>query len=462
MKKRHQDTIKTTASGQKENGFHPARTIGNAPQKIVRRIKAILLTTGATLLAFILLAAFGQHPTLDFALLIAAMAVLCGLVSYDISSRRAWERDASSRIDALTRNHDSLVREAARNRGDITALKEGLGDVADFTRDQLSENAPQDSTGAGLIGALAGRLGALGEKAPALKRPPLSDPDILELQIAPPPQRMPPPANDRDPGASSDPGKYTDTVVAELLHHAIANDRIDLFMQPVVALPQRKPRMYEVFGRLRAKAGTYLPAARYLDVARMENVLSGVDNITLVRSLEILQKRGFSALNTPLVINVSAASLMDRKFMGDLVAFLSKNRSMAKNLVFELPQEEIEGLDQQESAVMDGLSRLGCAFSMDRVRNRQIDIAMMRRHHVRYIKMDAAWLLQESRSEDGFSRIANIKKHLDAAGIDLILERIESEDALRELLDFNIDLGQGYLFGKPDHAVAYTKKDKVA
>ena len=41
------------------------------------------------------------------------------------------------------------------------------------------------------------------------------------------------------------------------------------------------------------------------------------------------------------------------------------------------------------------------------------------------------------------------KAALDRNAIDLIVERIESEETLVELLDYNIDLGQGYLFGEP-------------
>ena len=52
----------------------------------------------------------------------------------------------------------------------------------------------------------------------------------------------------------------------------------------------------------------------------------------------------------------------------------------------------------------------------------------------------------ESQSAD---RIQALKRRLDGAGIDLIVEKIETEQMLVELLDYNIDFGQGYLFGEP-------------
>lgn len=42
-----------------------------------------------------------------------------------------------------------------------------------------------------------------------------------------------------------------------------------------------------------------------------------------------------------------------------------------------------------------------------------------------------------------------LKAALDRHGIDLIVEKVESEKTLVELLDFQIDFGQGYLFGEP-------------
>jgi cyclic-di-GMP phosphodiesterase TipF (flagellum assembly factor) len=41
------------------------------------------------------------------------------------------------------------------------------------------------------------------------------------------------------------------------------------------------------------------------------------------------------------------------------------------------------------------------------------------------------------------------KQELDRNGIDLIVEKIETQDQLVELLDLGIYFAQGYLFGEP-------------
>ncbi|MSO89425.1 MAG: EAL domain-containing protein [Rhodospirillaceae bacterium] len=51
--------------------------------------------------------------------------------------------------------------------------------------------------------------------------------------------------------------------------------------------------------------------------------------------------------------------------------------------------------------------------------------------------------------EGGEGKVLALKAALDRHGIDLIVEKVESEKTLVELLDFQIDFGQGYLFGEP-------------
>jgi cyclic-di-GMP phosphodiesterase TipF (flagellum assembly factor) len=199
-----------------------------------------------------------------------------------------------------------------------------------------------------------------------------------------------------------------------------------------------------------------------MDMAQKEHLVPAIDNLLLLRCLQLLRARGDDDTGIPYVLNVSGTTLNDRGFMGDLVNFLSQNRHMAKSLIFELPQDEIDGMDNELVPVLDGLSKLGCRFSMDRVHKRQIDINILKNRHIRFIKMDATWLLREGGTKTGYSRIVRFKKQLDTAGIDLIVEKIEKEQTLRELLDYNIDFGQGYLFGRPDVAAAFDHKKKAA
>lgn len=410
-------------------------------------------------LALFFLVALGRNSSGDFMALTGALLALCGLAAYDIFSRREWEKKTARRLQEMTAYHDRLVRETARNRTDIAIIKEGLAKLAMDAESEGRRLPASFAPEARLIQLVVERLGALGVH-PRAEAGGGRATEIMQLEMTPPPVR-PESSGALDDELSPDFGKFSDTVMTDLIRHAVRNDQIDVFMQPVVTLPQRRVRMMEVFARIRAGAGLYLPAQRYMPVARQESLVPAIDNLLLLRCLGLLGDPKSVEKGMVYILNISAATLHDKGFMGDLVAFLSRNRDMAARLVFEIPQRELaEAADSTLGRVLDGLARLGCRFSMDRVRNRTIDIALLKSRHIRFIKLDAAWLLSEAQSKAGFTRVSHLKKQLDAAGIDLIVEKIENEPTLRELLDFNVAFGQGYLFGKPDHMIAY--KDAAA
>ncbi len=439
------------------------------PQDKFSRLRRQLFwgTVAAALLGAATLYMIGQYATPDFLVLVSAMILLGGLVAYDILSRRLWESAASEQIETLIRNHDRLVREVARSRSEITVLKEGLFDTAAAVEEQGKNQTPSSSVEAKMIGTIISRLAAMGKKTlpgdpiPKDQQPAKMDAAVLELQIAPPPSKAPP-LSELDQAMDSKFAHYSDAMILTLLEQAVQEDRVDVFVQPIVSLPQRKHRMYEVFGRIRAMPGTYLPAEHYMRMARKEGLMTTVDNLLLLRCLQMLRDRKDQADDVPYIINISLDTLNDTGFMGDLVTFLSQNKNMARHLIFELPQDELENIAGDLAPVLDGLSRLGVRFSMDRVRSGKIDINLLRSRHVRFIKFDAAWLVKEAQSNGGGARVSRLKTQLDAAGIDLIIEKVETENALRELLDFSIDYGQGWHFGKPDLYSAHLTRRNVA
>lgn len=421
------------------------------------------LLAGAITLVIFIGAAQANHENVF--LLLAVLSV-GGLVVYDIASRRGWEETITEQFQTLGRNHDRLVREVARNRGDISIIKEGLGDTASNAQALSKNYAPSRSIEARMLEAIISQLSALGQKPRAHIQdeghaPVEPEPfdDILRLEVSPP-ARMPYTPSTLEAALSPNFDKFSDTVIMELIRHAVRNDHLDVFVQPIVSLPQRKMRMYEVFARLRANAGSYIPASRYLELAQKESLVSVIDNLLLLRCLQILRDRRNDPSDIPYVLNITSLTLNDTGFMNDLVTFLAQYRPLASRLIFELPLENVESGEKMVIDMLDGLSRLGCRFSVDQVRKRRIDINQLKERHIRFLKLDAGWLLREAQQPDGAGRVRKLKQQLDRAGLDLIVEKIEKDSELRELLEYGIDFGQGFLFGKPDLHSVYKSLEK--
>jgi cyclic-di-GMP phosphodiesterase TipF (flagellum assembly factor) len=426
-----------------------------------RRGRIGLITVSITLLIY----AAAAHANNENAFLILAVLGVGALVIYDIVSRRGWEQTVTDQFQTLSRNHDRLVREVARNRTDIAVIKEGMSDTATAVRTLGKGYAPSRSIESKMIETIIDQLGIMGQKqrasiasSPEEESIEESIDHILNLEVSPP-SRLPYTPGALEAALSPNFDKFSDTVILELIRHAVRNDHLDVFVQPIVSLPQRKLRMYEVFARLRANAGAYIPAARYLELAQKESLVSVIDNLLLLRCLQILRDRRNDPADIPYVLNITSLTLNDTGFMNDLVTFLAQYRNLATRLIFELPFDDVESGNPKLIEIIDGLSQLGCRFSADQVRKRRIDINMLKSRHIRFLKLDAGWLLREAHQDDGGNRIRKLKKQLDRSGLDLIVEKIEKDGELRELLEYGIDFGQGYLFGKPDLHSVYKSRE---
>jgi cyclic-di-GMP phosphodiesterase TipF (flagellum assembly factor) len=114
-----------------------------------------------------------------------------------------------------------------------------------------------------------------------------------------------------------------------------------------------------------------------------------------------------------------------------------------------MAQDDLATMSPDMTPILDGLSKLGCRFSMDQVRSMALNFTHLEQRHIRFVKIDAPLLMEEIRSLGGLQRMRRLKNEFDHHGIDLVVEKIETEHQLLELLDVDIDYGQGYLFGKP-------------
>ncbi|QJE74570.1 EAL domain-containing protein [Aerophototrophica crusticola] len=237
--------------------------------------------------------------------------------------------------------------------------------------------------------------------------------------------------------------------VLEMVRTALRSDRVDIFLQPMVSLPQRKHRYYEVFSRIRGDDGSHLPPDRYLDVAANAGLIAAIDNMLLFRCIQLIRETEKRHQTVGFFCNISAASLDDAGFMREFVTYMGQHPSLVNKLVFELGQADLMRGGVFATGFLDGLRRLGFRFSMDQVTHLDVDWDQLARHEIRFVKLDAARLLDPAGRFADPAAFKALKGQLDRNAIDLVVEKIETDRQLLDLLDLSVDFGQGYLFGEP-------------
>ncbi len=240
----------------------------------------------------------------------------------------------------------------------------------------------------------------------------------------------------------------TDDTVLRLLRDAVRKDRIEVFTQPIVSLPQRRALYVELLSRIRMPDDRHLPADRYIDIARREGLVDACDNLLLLRAIQLMRDTRDRLPNLGFFCNIAGSTLRDQDFMQEMLTFLDENADLARRLVLELEATDLLAEDAQVATAIDRLVDMGVRMSVDRIGDTAVDIERLIARRVSFVKMKAPLLLDLLETE-GEDEVSSLVGRLRKAGIEMVAERIESERVLVELLDFDIELGQGFLFGEP-------------
>lgn len=235
----------------------------------------------------------------------------------------------------------------------------------------------------------------------------------------------------------------------ETIRAALEDNRVDLYLQPIVSLPQRKLRFYEALSRLRADDGSVIMPAQYMKIAGPVGLMSVVDNLLLFRCVQIVRRLVHQSRNVGVFCNISGETLSDTEFFPQFLEFMHHNRDLAAQIVFEFDQAAVLSAGRKGEENLAYLASLGFALSMDHVETLGVDFERLKKLGFRYIKIRAETLTGGMANAQAAVAAEDLKVLLERHGLNLIAERVEDEKTVIQLLDFSVDFAQGYLFGEP-------------
>ena len=235
----------------------------------------------------------------------------------------------------------------------------------------------------------------------------------------------------------------------ETIRLSLEENRVDLYLQPIVSLPQRKLRYYEALSRLRALDGSVIMPAQYMKVAAPAGLMSVVDNLLLFRCVQVVRRLAQKTRDIGIFCNISGDTLADTEFFPQFLDYMQANRDLAGQIIFEFSQSAVLKAGVQGEKNLRFLSNLGFALSMDHVETLALDFLRLKAIGFSHIKVRASTLTQGMEGANAAVAAEDFKKLLSRHGLNLIAERVEEEKTVVQLLDYNVDYAQGFLFGEP-------------
>ena len=379
--------------------------------------------------------------------MIVAVAVLTGLAIYNAVTSRLRDRsDLGGQIADLSRGTGDLARQVAElNRR--TAALEGQGDkTLDGAVEKIRSATEPITSELAELGNLVKQLAetvALHEiKFAGAKNfggAGMSD-DRPHSPAASP--------SDNAPDSPAPADNSRNEMIATV-REAIDAGRVDLYLQPIVTLPQRKVRYYEAFTRLRTADGAVLAPSEFLEAAEAGGLMPQIDKLLLFRSVQVVRRLQLKNREIGLFCNIAASTLNDPQLFPEILQFMDANRALGSALMLEMRQSTLRAMGPLETEGLAALRELGFRFCMDRVTDLRMEPRDLGERGIRYVKVPAAFLLGETAAAGSDIHAADLSDLLGRFGISLIAERIEAEAQVVDLLEYDVRFGQGFLFSQP-------------
>jgi cyclic-di-GMP phosphodiesterase TipF (flagellum assembly factor) len=384
---------------------------------------------------------------------VVGVALLSGLALINAATTRERDRsEAGDKIADLARGTADLARQVGDIARRMTALETEIGKNGDRSLAIVEPILTEVEMLGGLVKQLADSVNAhetalvgfsaqarLAAASPAAASP---------LDVAPSPEAG---ASGGAGIGGAEVGRFKGMPheeVRELIQRALETNRIELYVQPIVTLPQRKVRYYEGLARLRTVHGELILPADFLADAEQGGLMPAIDNLVLFRCVQVVRRLQAKKRDIGLFCNVSAASLSDPRFFPEFSEFMQANRALTSSLVFEFAQATVRAMGPLDHESLASLADLGFRFSLDHVTDLRMEPRELADRGFRFVKVPAAMLLSRVTPATDIHP-ADFSDLLGRFGIDLIAEKIESETTAVDLLDFDVRFGQGFLFSPP-------------
>jgi PAS domain S-box-containing protein len=228
------------------------------------------------------------------------------------------------------------------------------------------------------------------------------------------------------------------------LRGVLTEDHLLAYSQPIVDQGRSVVVQEELLVRMRAEGGSgvVMPAA-FLPDAERYGLVGQIDRWMVLQGIA-LASRGRRA-----GVNLSAHSIDDQEFMLELEESVRRAGPHASNLILEIT--ETAALEHLDAAVelTERLVALGCQFALDDFGTGFAPLTHLRRLPVRYLKIDASFVRDVTRTPEDQAMIRAIVAIAHELDMRTVAEGIEDRGTLELLHEYGVDYSQGFLLGRP-------------
>lgn len=230
---------------------------------------------------------------------------------------------------------------------------------------------------------------------------------------------------------------------------ALEAGRLELYLQPIVTLPQRRTRFFEAQSRLRIpdedQTASLVEDKRFLSILSRHGRLPAFDRQMLARVFAVARHISTGESGAAIILPISADSLRDPGFLDETERLFAGDPAAARRLMISVAETEFEALGTGERASLARLAAFGPALALNQSTNLAADWAALARDGIALVAIEADLILHAAHGGE----MAGAFRTMARAGIHLVATGIDRESDVPDLIERDVPFAQGQALGAP-------------
>ncbi|MFO1321286.1 MAG: EAL domain-containing protein [Burkholderiales bacterium] len=236
---------------------------------------------------------------------------------------------------------------------------------------------------------------------------------------------------------------------AKQLRQVLDDDRIFLYVQPVIRLDDEEPMHYEVLVRIEDDDGRIVSPQQFIEAAESLGLVQELDLRVVQKLLKYLGAPERRTMRSRFFVNLSGVSISDPEWIKRFYAILDETDVSRGQVVFEISETTAMAEVSVSKAFIRDLKDKGFRFALDNFGSGFSSFYYLRQFDVDYIKIDGNFVRDLARDDANGIFVKALCDVGQGLSKHVIAKWVETPEVLSRLNDMHVQYAQGYLFNRP-------------
>jgi diguanylate cyclase (GGDEF)-like protein/PAS domain S-box-containing protein len=240
--------------------------------------------------------------------------------------------------------------------------------------------------------------------------------------------------------------------IAQKLGPAIEANQLQLYYQPKVELATGKLVGAEALLRWKDPELGWISPGEFIPIAEQRGMMNKLGDWVLREGcLQLRRWRDLGiGMNGRLAINVSAQQMEDPEIVGRMLEIVHEAGATPEWVELELTESSMMNDPEHTIEIMEFLAAAGFGLSIDDFGTGYSSLSYLKRFSADEIKIDISFVRNMLNDKNDYAIVNTIIAMAHSLGLSTTAEGVELEGQAEALKAMGCEIGQGYLFSRPE------------